>query len=109
MSHADIEKLKSVKNFEGLVEYLTYKLGWDIKADNVDDATFEYPPEELGIESGHAAKIKTIKQIRPLTDTQPWGVFYIEFEPKRLPVVVLRRILRSLVTSKRGKSDGMAT
>jgi len=107
MSHADIEKLKSVRDFEGLVEYLTYELDWPIEADDVDDATFDYPPEELGIESGHAAKIKTIKQIRPLTDTQPWGVFYIEFEPKKLPVVVLRRILRSLV--KRGKSDGMAT
>jgi len=109
MSHADIEKLKSVNDFDGLVEYLTDELGWNIEADNADDATFAYTPEELGIESGHAAKIKTIKQMRPLTDTQPWGVFYIEFEPKKLPVVVLRRILRSLVTSKRVKSDGMAT
>ena len=109
MSHADIEKLKSVKDFDGLVEYLMYELDWPIEADNADDITFKYRPEELGIESGHAAKIKTIKQIRPLTDTQPYGVFYIEFEPKKLPVVVLRRILRSLVTSKRGKSDGMAT
>lgn len=109
MSQADIEKLKLVRDFEGLVEYLKYELNWPIEADTAEDATFDYTPGELGIESGHAAKIKTIKQIRPLTDTQPYGVFYIEFEPKKLPVVVLRRILRSLVTSKRGKSDGMAT
>ena len=109
MSQADIEKLKLVRGFEGLVEYLKYELNWPIEADNAEDATFDYSPEELGIESGHAAKIKTIKQIRPLTDTQPYGVFYIEFEPKKLPVVVLRRILRSLVTSKRGTSDGKAT
>ena len=109
MSQADIEKLKLVKDFDGLVEYLTDELNWPIEADNAEDATFDYTPEELGIESEHAAKIKTIKQIRPLTGNQPWGVFYIEFEPKKLPVVVLRRILRSLVTSKRGKSDGMAT
>ncbi len=109
MSQADIEKLKLVRDFEGLVEYLKYELNWPIESDNAEDATFDYTPEELGIESGHAAKIKAIKQIRPLTDNQPWGVFYIEFEPKKLPVVVLRRILRSLVTSKREKSDGIAT
>jgi predicted helicase len=109
MSQADIEKLKLVRDFEGLVEYLTYELDWPIEADNADDATFGYTPEELGIESGHAAKIKTIKQIRPLTDNQPYGVFYIEFDPKKLPVVVLRRILRAFVTSKREKSDGGAT
>ena len=34
-------------------------------------------------------------------ECQPWGVFYVEFESKRLPVVVLRRILCSLVPSSR--------
>lgn len=50
-----------------------------------------------------------IKQIRPLTDNQPWGLFYIEFEPKKLPVVVLRRILRALIHSRRHADDRMKT
>ncbi|MDP2884780.1 MAG: type ISP restriction/modification enzyme, partial [Ignavibacteria bacterium] len=34
-----------------------------------------------------------------------WGIFFINFEPKRLPVVVLRRILRSLVIKKRQSAN----
>ena len=36
---------------------------------------------------------------------QPWGIFFVNFEPKRLPVVVLRRVLRSLVLKKRQSSN----
>jgi len=31
--------------------------------------------------------------LRPLVAGQPWGVFFVKFAPKRLPVVALRRIL----------------
>jgi len=42
-----------------------------------------------------------LKQLRPLAANQPWGVFFVKFEPKKLPVVVLRRILSKLVIKKR--------
>ncbi|HJH26114.1 MAG TPA: DNA methyltransferase [Methanophagales archaeon] len=109
MSEAEIEKLKSVKDFDALVEYLRDVLDWPIEAEDAEDITFDYNPTELGIDKKHAAKIKTIKQIRPLTDNQPWGLFYIEFEPKKLPVVVLRRILKALVHSRRRRDDRMPT
>ncbi len=109
MSGAEIEKLKSVKDFDTLVEYLRDELYWPIEAKDAEDITFDYNPTELGIDKKHAAKIKTIKQIRPLTDNQPWGLFYIEFEPKKLPVVVLRRILRALIHSRRHADDRMKT
>lgn len=85
------------------------ELGWQIEAERAEDITFDYNPRELGIDGKHAAKIKTIKQIRPLTDNKPWGIFYIEFEPKKLPVVVLRRILRALIHSRRHADDRMPT
>jgi hypothetical protein len=40
--------------------------------------------------------VREIKQIRPLASGQPWGIFWIEFENKRLPVVVMRHILVDL-------------
>jgi predicted helicase len=43
--------------------------------------------------------------LRPLRDGQPWGIFFVDFEPKRLPVVVLRRILRALVVKKRQSAN----
>lgn len=105
MSYAEIEKLKSVKDFDTLVEYLRDELEWPIEAEDAEDITFDYNPTELGIEKKYAAKIKTVKQIRPLTDNQPWGLFYVEFEPKKLPVGVLRRILKALVHSRRDADD----
>lgn len=101
MSSPDIQRLREIKTFPSLVTYLRDELGWPIESDDFDDLTFDYEPEELGIDPKTAAKIDTIKQLRPLTRNQPWGIFFIKFEPKRLPVVALRRILSQLVIKKR--------
>ena len=76
-------------------------MDWPIDTENFDDLTFDYEPEELGLDSKTAAKIDGIKQLRPMTTHQPWGIFFVKFEPKRLPVVALRRILGQLVFKKR--------
>ena len=96
MSDDDIERLRSIKSFPSLVKYLRDELDWPIASDDFDELTFDYEPEELGLDAKTAVKIKEIKQLRPLASNQPWGIFFVNFEPKRLPVVVLRRILRSL-------------
>ena len=102
MNPADVAKLRRLTNFQSLVDYLRDELDWPIEAEDADDITFSYDPAELGIDPQHAVKIDDIKQVRKLTDDQPWGIFYLQFESKRLPVVVLRRILRSLVPRSRG-------
>ena len=109
MSKAKIERLKEVKDFHGLIVYLKDELGWPIEEEKVEDLTFEYNSKELGIEEKYSANINIIKQIRPLVDNQPWGLFYVEFESKHLPVVVLRRILRGLIHNRRKASDHMKT
>lgn len=88
--HADIERIRSIKTFPSLVKYLRDELDWPIDSDDYDDLTFDYQAEELGLDSETAVKIKEIKQLRPLTTKKPWGIFFVNFEPKRLPVVVLR-------------------
>lgn len=104
MRSRDLDRIKSIADFPSLVEYLKEDLGWKLEADEVEDLFFEYEPEELGLGEAHKVKINEIKQLRPLVTNQPWGIFYIDFEPKRLPVVVLRRILRSLVPKKRASA-----
>jgi len=101
MDPKDIRKLRALTGFGALVDYLRDELDWPIEAEDADDITFDYDSAELDIDPQHAVKIETIKQVRPLVDNQPWGIFYIEFESKRLPVVVLRRILRTLVPRSR--------
>jgi len=102
MQHRSIQ---SVRTFDALLHYLEDELDWPITEMDVDDLTFDYEPEELGLNPKIAAKIKSIKQLRPLTSGQPFGIFFVEFEPKRLPVTVLRRILGSLVTKKRKSAN----
>ena len=100
MKPEDIQKLRSLTTFEALVDYLRDELDWPIEAENVDELTFDYRAEELGLDPQHKVKIESIKQLRPLADGQPWGIFYIQFEDKRLPVGVLRRILKALIPKR---------
>ena len=37
--------------------------------------------------------------------SQPWGIFFVKFEPKRLPVVALRRILSQVALKKRASAN----
>jgi len=98
---ANATRLRDITTFPSLVKYLRDDLDWPIESDDFEDLTFKWEPEELGIDPASAAKIQDVKQLRPLAGGQPWGIFFIKFEPRRLPVVALRRILRSLVIRKR--------
>ena len=89
MGMPDKERLRSIKTFPSLVKYLRDELDWPIESDNFEELTFDYAPEELGLDAQTAVKIKEVKQLRPLVSNQPWGIFFVNFEPKRLPVVVL--------------------
>lgn len=89
-------RLAKIKRFDQLIDYLRNEMSWPINEDNFEDITFEYTPEELDIDMTNAAKIQEIRRLRPLVPNQPWGIFFVKFEPKRLPVVALRRILSRL-------------
>ena len=62
---------------------------------SIDD-TYDFNPKELGIREEFISKIKNIKQLRPIGDN-PFAIFWIEFENKKLPIVALRRILNKFV------------
>ena len=97
--------LASIKRFDQLIAYLRSEMGWPIDGDDFEELTFEYTPEELGIDTKNAAKIQEIKRLRLLVPNQPWGIFFVKFEPKRLPVVALRRILSQVALKKRASAN----
>ena len=76
-----------------------------IGATDFDELTFEYTAAELGIDGRNAAKIQQIKRLRPLAPGQPWGIFFVKFQPKRLPVVALRRILGRVAIKERASAQ----
>ena len=99
------ERLARIRRFDQLVAYLRDELDWPIDSDDFEELTFEYRPEELGIDAKSAAKIQEIKRLRPLVTGQPWGIFFVKFEPRRLPVVALRRILGQVALKKRASAN----
>ena len=69
MSTSEVERLRSIKTFPSLVKYLRDELDWPIELDHFDDLdpiTFDYTPEELGLDSKLAVQIKQIKRLRRL-------------------------------------------
>ena len=100
--------LASITRLDQLIAYLRDEMGWPISQNSfeeADDLFFDFTPEELGIDPRTAAKIESIKRLRPLSPRQPWGIFFVEFEPKRLPVVALRRLLGQVALKKRASAN----
>jgi SOS-response transcriptional repressor LexA len=101
-------RLATVKRFDQLIAYLRDEMGWPIARDSfeeVDDLFYDFTADELGIDPKTAAKIQEIKRLRPLSPKQPWGIFFVKFEPKKLPVVALRRILSQVALKKRASAN----
>jgi len=101
--------IQTIKNFPALIKYLRTDLGWPVDEEDAESLTFDYEPDELGLDKDSAVKVRAAKQLRPLVSGQPWGIFWIDFEPKKLPVTVMRRILNQLVAKKRGGNSHQAT
>jgi hypothetical protein len=100
------DKLREIHTFPSLVKFLRDDLDWPIDSTgDFEDITFDYSAEELGIDPSSAAKIDEIKQLRRLAANQPWGIFFVKFEPKQLPVVALRRILNALAVKRRAMAS----
>jgi type I restriction-modification system DNA methylase subunit len=100
------ERLREIRTFPELVKFLRDELDWPIDSTaDFEDLTFDFTPEELGIDPGAAAKIERIQRLRPLSPKQPWGIFFVKFEPKRLPVVALRRLLSQVALKKRASAN----
>lgn len=101
------DDLRRIGDFEALCRYLEDTLGWPLGEGEYDfDAlTFQYEPEELGLQDTYADAIESIHQLRPVVDGQPWGIFFVRFRKKKLPVGVLRRILSQLALKKRASAN----
>ena len=105
MPDPTVERLRAMRTFPQLIAYLRDELDWPIESNDLEEIMFDYTPEELGIDQMHAAKIEQIKQLRPLAADQPWGIFFVKFERRRLPIVALRRILGQVVLKKRASAN----
>ncbi len=103
--NTDLERLRSIKSFPQLVTYLRDVLDWEFDTEDVEDLTYDYSASEFGLGPKSAAKIRSIKQLVPLVDRQPWGIFYLDFAGQGVSISALRAILRGLVAKKRASAN----
>ena len=106
-----VETLRSIRAFAQVFKYLADERGWPLDTDALDEddlesLTYDWDPEELGISPGGLGALRRLRQMRPVTAGQPWGVFFLEFTGARLPITQVRRILRALVARKRASGNG---
>ncbi|MBE2257279.1 MAG: hypothetical protein IAE88_00375 [Rhodobacteraceae bacterium] len=105
MTEEQRRRLRAVKTFAQLIDFLRDELDWPIdQGHDEDDLTFDWS-DDLGLKDEERVGIKEIKQLRPLETGQPWGIFFVNFEKKSLPIVILRRILNALVLKKRASAN----
>lgn len=106
MTTLNPNQLRDIKSFEDVIEYLTDELDWPIGVGDLEEATFDWDPDELGIPAERVPHLASLRQLRPLETDQPWGIFFLEFDGPRLPLTALRRLLDKLVTKKRATGSG---
>ena len=98
--------LDRVHDFPSLVDYLRDELDWPIPEDiSLDEATYDVSPEEIGLKTEAVGGGIEIKQLRPLTRAQPWGVFFLNLPNAKLPVTLVRNILGKLAVRKRASAN----
>ncbi len=95
------ERLRTVRTLADVLQLLADELDWPIGTDDLEEATFDYSPDELGVPAEQVPQLRSLRQLRPLTTQQPWGVFFLDFVGPRLPITPLRRLLQRLVATKR--------
>ena len=89
----DAGGLDRINTLPKLLEFLRDNCDWPVDEIEVEDLFFDWDPKELGLKEADEYREIEIKQLRPLTSNQPWGIFFINFPKKDLKVTVLRRIL----------------
>ena len=103
MSYVSPEHLRSIKTLPSLIAYLRDELDWPVESLELDELTFDWSADQLLVSDSQARRLTAgvIRQLRPLTAGQPWGIFVVEFADDTFRRGALREILRGLVANRR--------
>jgi hypothetical protein len=96
----DTGDLDRITSFPKLIGYLQEELDWPVDEGNFEDLTFVYQAHEVGLKNADQYREIEIRQLRPLTGKDPWGIFFVNFPNRAMPVGVLRRLLGALTIRK---------
>lgn len=100
--------IQNIRDFDSLTDYLRDELDWPLFLDaDLEQLSFSYNHDELQISEDSANKLEggEIKQLRAMTEDQPWGVFFVRFDSEKFYASALREILRKLVKTSANRAS----
>ena len=108
MPYITPDDIHNIDNFDTLLDFLREKLGWYIPEDvELEDIAFPWSPEDLDLDELTDELIVDCQQLPPfptsqptfefVENTQPWGIFFLQFDSESVYRTALRRVLRGLV------------
>ena len=111
--------IHSILNFDTLLDFLREKLGWHIPEDvEFEDVAYPLSAEDLDLDELTQGRIADYYQLPPFPpsqptlgifeDTQPWGIFFLQFNSEDIYRTALRRVLRGLV-ERRNRNSNLPT
>ena len=100
--------IHNINDFDTLLDFLREKLGWYIPEDvELEDIAFPWSPEDLDLDELTGELVVDCQQLPPFPtnqlefefsdSTQPWGIFFLQFDSELVYRTALRRVLRGLV------------
>ena len=102
------DDIRSIDDFDALLDFLQGKLNWPIPEEiELEEIAFPWSPEDLDLDEPTEGRIVDCQQLPPFpTDqlelgffegTQPWGIFFVQFKSESIYRTALRQVLRGLV------------
>ena len=111
MPYITPDDIHNIDNFDTLLDFLREKLGWYIPEDvELEDIAFPWSLEDLDLDELTDELIVDCQQLpsfptsQPtfefVENTQPWGIFFLQFDSESVYRTALRRVLRGLVEKR---------
>ena len=108
MPYITPDDIHNIHDFDTLLDFLREKLSWHIPEDvEFEDIVFPWSPEDLDLDELTDELIVDCQQLPPFPtnqlefefseSTQPWGIFFLQFDSESVYRTALRRVLRGLV------------
>jgi predicted helicase len=97
--------MKAATSLDEVIAFLSDQLGWPVDASELEKSTFKYTPDELGVDATVGDRINSIRQIRPVTVNQPWGIFLLDLSGTTLTKKTIREVLKGLTAKRRAEKQ----
>ncbi len=103
--------IQNIRDFNSLLDFFRDKLDWRIPDDvEFEDVAFSWSAEDLDLDEHTEDRIVDSWQLPPfppaqptlglIEETQPWGIFFLQFNNDSIYRTALRRVLRGLVNRR---------